>query len=441
MESMRIFRWLQRQFLLVTFGALLLFSAVLFLSAAAQKPAAPPAPQAAMAQAQDMPSGVPLTPREEALGHARASRARTLTLGYLFYQGALLAGLFAFGGSRWLAGLVARIGRHWLLGLAAVVGIISLAGALLTLPLDYYSAFVFDHQYGLSNQTTAAWLRDYLVSAGVGAVMGLPVTALMYALLRWRPRTWWAWVTAVSVPLSLFVMLVEPVFVAPLFNKYTPLQDQELRHEILTMAHQQGIPTNDVFQVDASRQSNAVNAYVIGVGPTQRIVLYDTLLRGFTYEEIKHVMAHEMGHYVLGHIPLGIGLSVVGTLLGSLALFWVSGGLLRRWGGWFGFDQLGHPASVPLLLALGMGLSLLSMPIANAASRWMEWQADRFAARIDHNNQAGISVYYKLARLNIADMNPPRWAQLLYGTHPTIRERIAYLQNLDRQERSEARSD
>jgi len=428
---MRIIHWLRRQFLLIAFGALLVFSAVLLVGSAAAKPAAPPHQ---VMQAQGMPSGAPLTPQEIALGHERASRARAFDLGYLLYQAALLVGIFAFGGSRWLAGLVGRIGRHWLLGLLAVLGIVGVASALLTLPLDYYSGFIFQHQYGLSNQTPAAWLRDYAVNGGVSALMGLPVAALMYALLRWQPKNWWAWVTVVSVPLSIFFMLIEPVFVAPLFNKYTPLQDQVLRREILTMAHGQGIPTNDIYQVDASRQSNEVNAYVNGLGPTQRIVLYDTLIKDFTHEEIKHVMAHEIGHYVLKHIPLGIALSVVGTFLSTLALYWVGGGILRRWGGALGFSSLGHPASYPLLLALGLALSLVVMPFGNAVSRRMEWQADEFAARIDHNNQAGIAVYYKLARLNISDMNPPRWAQIMFGTHPTIRERIAYLQEMERRE-------
>ncbi|MHB0935197.1 MAG: M48 family metallopeptidase [Armatimonadota bacterium] len=428
---MRIIRWLRRQFLLVAFGALLVFCAVLLAGSAAAKPAEAPRPAA---QVEGMPSGEPLTPQEIALGHQRAARARAIELGSLFFNAALLVGVFAFGGSRWLAGLVARIGRHWLLGLLAVVGIVGAASSLLTLPLDYYSGFVFPHQYGLSNQTTAAWLRDHFVGAGVGTLLGLPVAALIYALLRWQPRTWWAWVTAVSVPLSLFFMLVGPVFVAPLFNKFTPLQDQALRREILAMAHAQGVPANDVFQVDASRQSNAVNAYVNGIGPTQRIVLYDTLLKWFTHEEIKHVMAHEIGHYVLKHIPLGIALSVVGTFLSSLALYGIAGFILRRWGGSLGFHSLGHPASYPLLLALGLGISLVAMPFGAAASRAMEWQADEFASRIDHNHQAGIAVYYKLARLNIADMDPPRWTQVMFGTHPTIRERIAYLKELERRE-------
>lgn len=427
---MRIIRWLRRQFLLIAFGALLVFSAVLLVGSAAAKPAEAPRP----AHMQDMPSGAPLTAEEIALGRERSTRARAIALGSLFFNAALLVGVFAFGISRWLAGLVARVGGHWLLGLLAVLGIVGAASSLLTLPLDYYAGFIFPHQYGLSNQTTAAWLHDHFVGMGVGALLGLPVAALIYALLRWRPKTWWAWVTAVSVPLSLFIMLIEPVFVAPLFNKFTPLQDRELRREILAMAHAQGVPANDVFQVDASRQSNAVNAYVNGIGPTQRIVLYDTLLQWFTHEEIKHVMAHEIGHYVLGHIPLGIGLSVVGTLFGALALYGIGGFILRRWGSALGFDSLGHPASYPLLLALGLGLSLLAMPIASAVSRAMEWQADKFAARIDRNHQAGIAVYYKLARLNIADIDPPRWAQFLFGTHPTIRERIAYLEELERRE-------
>lgn len=371
------------------------------------------------------------TPSQQERARERARRGRLLFLISFLYEGVLLVGFFAVGGSRWLARLVARFGARWILALAAVLGIIGLAGTVLTFPLDYYSGFIFEHQYGLSNQTTLQWLRDYLVNGAVGLVIGLPLGILSYAILRRAPHTWWLWLTAISIPVSVLLMLIAPVFISPLFNKFTPLQDKVLREEILTLAHQQGIRANDVYQVDASRQSNAVNAYVNGFGPTQRIVLYDTLLKNFSHEEIEFIMAHEMGHYVLGHIRQGILFSILGTFIASFALYRGSGWILQRYGDRLGYQSLGNPASYPLLIALGMVVSLFALPIGNAFSRHLEWQADRFAVQVYPHPDAGIAAFRKLAVINVAEENPPKWAEVLFGSHPTLAERIHALEQVE----------
>lgn len=360
----------------------------------------------------------------------RARRGRLLFLASFLYEGILVFGFLLLGGTRWLAKLAARFGKHWVWALASVLAILSIAGGILTFPLDYYSGFTFQHEYGLSNQTSLQWLGDYLLSQGVGAVVGFPVAVLAYAILRWSPKKWWLGLTAASIPISIFLMLITPVFISPLFNKFTPIQDEALREDILAMAHSQGINAQDVYQMDASRQSNAVNAYVIGFGPTLRIVLYDTLLKEFTPEEIKYILAHEMGHYKLGHIYQGIVMSILGTLVGSYAFFLTSGWALKRFGEKLKLDSLGNPASYPLIMALGFVFSIIAMPIGNAFSRNMEWQADRYAAINYPHWDAGISSFQKLAKLNVAEEDPPRWAEVLLGTHPSLAERIKALEEL-----------
>ena len=427
----RALRWLWRQFCLVAVG-IALACCVLVVFAARPAAIMPPAhaffaePNPGSTAPDPAISGGPPTPAEQARAHRHARQGRLIFLGSLLYEGLLLAGFLLFGGTRWLSRLTAPL-QGWILALAVVFGLFTLAGFALTLPLDYYAGFTFPHQYGLSNQTPLSWLHDHLVGAGVGVLTGFPLLLLVYALLRRAPHTWWLWTAALSVPVSLFLMLIEPVFIAPLFNTFTPLQDVALRRDILAMAHAQGIQAQNVFQMDASRQSNAVNAYVVGIGPTQRIVLYDTLLKYFTPDEIKFIMAHEMGHYVLGHIRLGIIASIFGTLAGGWILYLVSGVLLRRWGTRLSIRALGDPVSYPLLMVLCLALSLLALPLANAFSRHLERQADQFALRIYPHPAAGISAFHKLARLNIAEENPPRWAELLFGSHPSIAERIAAL--------------
>ncbi|MHB9131712.1 MAG: M48 family metallopeptidase [Armatimonadota bacterium] len=432
----RALRWLWRTFCKVALAGVLLLGVYASLWVAPSSAFAQSQPSNAQVS-QTVPELHPEgpTPEQQQRAHERARRSRLIYLGSLLYQGVLLFGFLALGGTRWLARITARFGNKWLLGLLAVVGILTLGATVLTFPLDYYTGFVFQHQYGLSNQTTLAWLRDYLVGQGVGLVLGIPLLALLYLVLRRAPRTWWIWATAVSVPVSIFIMLITPVFITPLFNKFTPLQDEKLRAEILALAHQQGIPAQNVYEMDASRQSNAVNAYVIGFGPTLRIVLYDTLLQYFTPDEIKFILAHEMGHYKLGHIYQGIGFAILGTLAGSFLLYKVSHWLLRRFGGFFGFDNLGNPAGYPLLMALAFILSLIATPVGNAFSRHIEWQADRYAVQVYDHAGAGITAFHKLAQINVSEENPPRWVVYLLYSHPSIADRIAALKAAEAQEK------
>ena len=377
--------------------------------------------------------GTPPTAQERRRAKQRARQSRTIFFVSQLYEIVLLGGFLLLGGTRWLVRLADGFSGRWLLAVLVIFLLFSLASALLTFPLTYYADYLFPHQWGLSNQTPLQWLRDYLVSQGIALLVGLPLVALGYVILRRAPHTWWLWLGALSVPVLVFAILIEPVFVAPLFNKFTPLRDVQLRQELLTLAHQQGIHAKNVFEVDASRQSNAVNAYVNGLGPTQRIVLYDTLLKYFTHDEIKFIMSHEMGHYVLGHIRRGLLLGILAAFAGALLLQWSAGYLLLRYGSTLGFHQIGHPASLPLLLALGMVLSILSTPITNAFSRQMEAQADAFAVHIDPHPEAGISAFHKLARLNIAEEDPPRWFEVLFYTHPSLAHRIAALQAIERE--------
>lgn len=388
------------------------------------------APTAQVRQATSAPSTLsgPPTAAERARAQAYGRQSRALALGTIAYQAVLLLGFLFAGGTRWLARLVQRFGGRWALAVGTVGLLIAAAQVVLFFPLDFYGGYVMQHQYGLSNQTVGAWLRDYGVGAGVQLVLTLPLLVLFYGLVRRAPRSWWLWVGAASLPLLLFVMLIQPVFIAPLFNRFTPLADADLRERILALAHAHGVEAQDIYQVDASRQSTTLNAYVNGVGPTQRVVLYDTLLTTCTPEEIQFVMAHEIGHYVLGHIPLGIAAGVLGTFVLAGLVYWLGTGAVRRYGTALGIDTLTHPAGYPLLLALTFGLSLLAMPIGAALSRQMERQADLFAVQAYPHPEAGISVYYQFVRHDLSEENPPRWAHLLWGSHPTLAERIALLQ-------------
>ncbi len=240
----RALRWLWRMFCRVAMaGAVLLLAAPLLLTAPRSMAFAEP-PPGQNVQAPAPTPGTPLTPQERQHAHVRAQQGRAIYFSTLLYEVVLLGGFLLLGGTRWLARLAAWFGSRWLLAVLAIFALFSLAATVLTLPLEYYAGFIFAHKWGLSNQTPLQWLRDYSVSQGLGLLVGLPLVALVYYIFRRAPRTWWLWMGALSVPVLVFSILIEPVFVAPLFNKFTPLQNVQLRDEILAIAHRRGSTRN-----------------------------------------------------------------------------------------------------------------------------------------------------------------------------------------------------
>jgi Zn-dependent protease with chaperone function len=219
-------------------------------------------------------------------------------------------------------------------------------------------------------------------------------------------------------------VVIQPLVVDPLFNRFEPLRDQHLKARILALAERAGIPGRNVYQVDKSRQTKTFNAYVNGFGVSQRIVLWDTTLQGMEEDEILFVMAHEMGHYKLAHIWKGI----LESTIGGFAFFWivaiVARAGVRRFGNAWRFQRLDDPASLPWLLTLISLVAFLSQPIVNGFSRAVESEADVYALEITHDNDAGARTYLKLAAQNKSNPEPPVWIRFTLYSHPTLAERV-----------------
>jgi len=369
---------------------------------------------------------IEITPEEEQTARERANWGRILLISDALLAMALFAALAFTGLSARLKTLLAKVFRRENAVVAIYFIVFLLLYAAVSFPLDFYRGYIFRHKYGLSNQDFAAWFYDYSVGQLVGLALGVPIVLLVYFGLRKTAERWWIWVTAGSVPVAIFLMLIAPVFIAPLFNKFEPLRDERVKQEILSLAKIEGIETDDIFQVDASRQSRAINAYVNGIGATKRIVLYDTLLNQFSIDEIKFVMAHEMGHYVLGHVWKGIFLAVVGVLLGSLFVHLTFHRIVRKHKHRLGFDRITDVAGMPLIaLLLSIYLSF-SFPFANTFSRRYEHQADEYALRLTGLNEAAVSTFKKLARINVGELDPGPIVELIFYTHPSLKNRIEF---------------
>jgi len=341
--------------------------------------------------------------------------------------GLLVPAAFLFTGfSARIRDFAQRLGRKWFFTVALYFIIYLVINFVINLPLSWYEDFVREHAYGLSNQTFGKWLGDALKGLLVGALIGSLVIWVPYLLLSYSPRRWWLYTGLLSLPFMILMMLILPIWIAPLFNKFGPMKDQALEAKILALAERAGIAGSRVFEVDMSTDTKKVNAYVAGLGNTKRIVLWDTLLAKLDESEVLFVMGHEMGHYVLGHIWQGILIGSVFVTGLLYAIHRTAGWLIDRYKARFGFDRLADIASLPLIILLFSLAGLITGPLGLAYSRHCEHQADRFGLEITQNNHAAASAF---AKLQIENLGVPR-PGLLYKTwrasHPPVGERIDF---------------
>ncbi len=361
-------------------------------------------------------------------GAARAKSDAYFEGGYwLPLWGALIAVLIAwaqlrFGWSaRWSA-WAARVGKRPSLraGLYALPYI--LVSALLTLPWTIYTAFVREHQYGLSNQSFGAWAGEQAIGLGLQLVFGALVLMAIFAVIQRSPKRWWLWGAGVTTSFMLLSVLIAPVFIAPLFNDYKPMPAGPLRDEIIAMARAHDVPADDVYVVDASKQSKRISANVSGLGPTIRISLNDNLLNRTSPEEVKAVMGHELGHYVLGHI--GRLILVVGVILLFVffMLWWLTPRVLARHGERWGVREVSDPAVTPLFAALSAMLFLPLTPVLNTLIRVNESEADAFGLDAAREPDGFARIAMKLSEYR--KIEPGALEEALFFDHPSGRTRV-----------------
>lgn len=336
-------------------------------------------------------------------------------------------GLFLAYGLLWLlSGFARQAGEAWAQALPFpldVMGMAVLFGGgwvLLSLPLDFYGGFLLPHRFGLSTQTHKGWLADRLKALGIGALIGLPLIGGLYLAFRRWPQTWWLPVGIFWVFFAVLMTQLAPVLLAPLFYRFRPLEDPELISRLTHLAARAGVRVRGVFTVDMSRRTRAANAGLMGLGPTRRIVVGDTLLQGYTPEEIEAILAHELAHHLHRDIPLGL---VFGSSLNLLGFF-IGAQLLPPLIRGLGLPGLDHPSSLPALTLGGFLFSLGMMIPMNAWSRWREWKADQRAIQLCGRPQALAAALRKLGEQNLAEMDPEPWVEWIFYTHPALGKRI-----------------
>jgi Zn-dependent protease with chaperone function len=319
-----------------------------------------------------------------------------------------------------------RIGRRWFFTLAIYWMLFTLLTTLVDLPRAYYEEFVRQHAYDLSNQTFQKWCTDTLTALAVSLVVGPLVIWVPYLLLRKSPRRWWLYSAVALIPFIVVANLVAPIWIAPLFNKFGPMQDKRLEARILTLADRAGITGSRVFEVDKSVDTNTINAYVAGVFNTKRIVLWDTIVKRMNEPELMFVIGHEMGHYVLGHVWQMIALSALLIMASFYAAYRTAGSVLARFGARFGFATLDDIASLPLLLLLTGVFSLIVTPAELAFTRHAEHEADRFGLEITRVNHSAATAFVKLQTDALAIPRPGLLFTLWRASHPPLGYRIDF---------------
>jgi len=294
--------------------------------------------------------------------------------------------------------------------------------SILVFPLTVYEDYFREHKYGLATQTFGPWMGDQMKSLGVGLVLGGLLAMLLFGVVRRLPRTWWIWGAVVTILFLIFTVLIEPVYIVPIFNKVTRLDDPKIVDPILSMARANGIPAKDVYEIDASRQTTRISANVSGFANTMRITLNDNLLRRGSPEEIQAVMGHEMGHYVMHHIYNGIMFLSIMIVLAFVYLRWALDWALQRWGEKWQIRGVGDTAVLPLVVLLAAIFGFVVTPVMNTFTRTQEYEADMYGLNTSRQPDGEAQADIHLGEYR--KMNPGPIEEFIFFDHPSGRNRI-----------------
>lgn len=310
---------------------------------------------------------------------------------------------------------------------------LSLLLQVFTFPLDWIS-YKLSMAYNITTQPFTSWMKDVTTDFWVSLVMMWVIVFVLYTLITKSPNRWWFYAWLLSIPFTLFITFIQPVVIDPLYNDFYPLKDKQLEEKILRLADEASIPTDHVYEVNMSEKTNSMNAYVTGIGANSRIVLWDTTLNKLSDNEILFIMAHEMGHYVKKHIYVGIASALVLSLVGLWVTKRLADMIMRRWGTNIKVKSLQDVSSLPLILLLLSVLTFAVSPATNLLSRHHEVQSDTYALELTEDKEAAIKTFQELSRSGLSQVNPPFLVKVFRYSHPTILERIEFMEEHNKEE-------
>jgi STE24 endopeptidase len=332
----------------------------------------------------------------------------------------LLVVLLLTGAAHALADAAARVSALRAVQVAIVAAGLGLARALLDAPLAYVAGFALPRRHGLLHQPFGGWLGDRAKALVLGGALMIAAVEIVYVLMA-ATEWWWLAGAAVFMAFSVVGATVLPVWLAPLFYRLTPLADEDLRARLVTLAERAGVRALGVWVADQSRKSRTANAALVGLGRTRRIILFDTLLAGFTPREIEAVLAHELGHHV--HADMRRMFLVQAAL--TVLSFWIAAHAMA-WGvTQWSLDGVADPAGLPWLALVTLAVGAVTLPLGNTFSRFVERQADTWALATTRDPDAFVAAMERLATLNLAERRPSRFKEIVLYSHPALDRRIA----------------
>ena len=341
--------------------------------------------------------------------------------------GLLFGGLFLVsGGARKLAQATLSPRGSTIMSRGKFSAALVVGGWLVQLPLSYINSYHTEHLFGLSRQAKRSWFGDQVKGQAIGLALALPVIEGVYWTIARFTRWWWLVISLAAIPLTTLLAQLFPVLIAPRFNKFEPLEDDDLAARIEMLAAKTGISIAGVMTMDMSRRTTKANAFFAGIGPTRRIVLADTLIERFDHDEIEVIVAHELAHQANHDIWRFIGIGSVFTLGTTFVANRIVRAVLQRSGNRLtGSADIANIRSLPVLGYAFSVASLVLTPFQLAYSRELERRADAYALALTRNQDAFSSAMLKLAESNLSDPSPSRWRVWMLYSHPTIAERIA----------------
>ncbi|MGD0414740.1 MAG: M48 family metallopeptidase [Terriglobales bacterium] len=404
----------------------------------------PPATAAASSTADAATTSTPIVEYAPPPAEYARAKAYSNTRYRHFFINALYGFLLLLVVLRWrlapaFRNLAERVSTRRGLQLIVFAPLFLLTLAVLGIPSDIWDQSL-QRAYGLSVQGWGPWLRDWIVDQAVTLIVGTLLVAILYAVIRRSPRRWWFYFWLASIPVLLALFFLQPIVIDPLFYTFKPLQTEQpvLLSEMQKVVHRGGmeIPADRMFVMNASSKQTGQNAYVTGFGASKRVVVWDNTIAKATIPETLFVFGHEMGHYVLLHIPKEISIDAAILLFLLYVGYRLANGMLARWGAQWGIRDLRDWASLPVLLFVITALAFLATPVFNAVSRHFEHEADRYGLEVIHGivpnpNQVAAHYFEKSGETNLSDPDPSTFIKVWFYDHPTRPERVHFVATYD----------
>lgn len=355
--------------------------------------------------------------------YSKTHRILSVTGTIIFF--AVLLILILTGLSRKIESIAFGFTDNKYFALLIFLGIIGLGEGIINFPLNFYSDYVLEHKYKLSNQSLLKYFTEKLKGFTLSLILGIPVILIFYYILNTFGDNWWLVLGIFMFVFSVIIGRLAPTLIMPLFYKFKPIENESLKNKLLELCKKTGMKIQGIFSFDMSKNTKKANAAFTGIGKSKRIILGDTLINSFSESEIETVFAHEVGHYKKRHI---LKMMITSTILTFAGLF-ITAKLYETSLEYFGFESVSQIAALPLLFLYLSIYGLLTTPISNIQSRKYEWEADTFALETTMDKAAFISAMEKLAVQNLADKTPNKIIEYLFHSHPSLEKRIQFAKN------------